>query len=384
MDKKQVSVLSLLDLSAAFDTIDHSILFRRLEESFGICDTVLAWFRSYLTGRCQRVTVNGTSSENSPLTCGVPQGSVLGPVIFIMYTKPISDVISKHSIKHECFADDTQLVKSGRLDELPEVISKTQNCISDLKSWMSSNKLQLNEDKTDVMLVVPPSMRNDPSIPTSLTIGDTSIEFSTQVRNLGVTFDHTLSFEQHVKNVCRNAYLELRKISAIRHFLTTDATKVLICSLVLSRLDYGNSLLAGSYKYLIAKLEKVQKNAARLITKASKREPSEELFRSLHWLPIQNRIKYKVASICASFFLGTGPAYLGDMLTRYSNLPKLRSASDRNQLHNTKRELTGVTFGERAFRYQGPLIWGSLPQDLREKPTLSSFKASLKTHLFRS
>lgn len=165
LDKKHVSVLSLLDLSAAFDTIDHDILFSRLQTSFGISHSVLEWFISYLTDRTQKVCVNGLYSSTAPLTFGVPQGSVLGPVLFIMYTKPISAVIHEHSISHESFADDTQLNTSGSVSDLPDIIKSTQKCISDLKSWMIDNKLQLNDEKTEILLVVPPSLKNDPSLP---------------------------------------------------------------------------------------------------------------------------------------------------------------------------------------------------------------------------
>ena len=384
LDKKHISVLSLLDLSAAFDTIDHTLLLTRLHYSFGVSHTALAWFKSYLTDRSQIVSVNGFQSDPSPLTFGVPQGSVLGPVLFIMYTKPISSVISSHSLGYESFADDTQLLKSGHIANLPHIIETTTNCISDLKSWMTENKLKLNDDKTEIMLVIPPSLKNDPSLPSKISIAGTDIQLSSQVRNLGVIFDETLCFKQQISTVCRNAYYELRKISSIRHCLSSDATKTLICSLVLSRLDYGNALLAGSFDYLIEKLQKVQNNSARLITKAPKGHHITPLLRSLHWLPVRSRIYYKIACICFSFFHGTGPAYLSEMLTKYSNLPSLRSASDSNKLSNPKRGSKSTNYGfDRSFKYQGPLVWGKIPQRIRDSQSPSAFRTSLKTHLFK-
>jgi len=157
------------------------------------------------------------------------------------------------------------------------------------------------------------------------------IEFSSSVRNLGVVFEKTMSFKRHISKVCQNAYYELRRISSNRHYLSPDATKILVCSLVLSRLDYGNALLAGSYEYLLDKLQKVQNNAARLIFKSSKKNHVTPLLRSLHWLPVRSRIKYKLSCISFSYFSGTGPSYLSEMLSRYSNLPCLCSSSDPKQ-----------------------------------------------------
>lgn len=300
-----------------------------------------------------------------------------------MYTTPISSVVSSHSVSYESFADDTQLQKSGHIVDLPEIIETTRNCISDLKLWMTENKLKLNDDKTEIMLVIPPSLKNDPSLPSQISLAGTDIQLASQVRNLGVIFDETLSFKQHISTVCRNAYHELRKISSIRHCLSSDATKTLICSLVLSRLDYGNALLAGSFDYLIEKLQKVQNNSARLITKAPKRHPITPVLKSLHWLPVRHRIHYKIACICFSFFHGTGPAYLSEMLSKYSNLPSLRSASDNNKLSIPKRGSKSTNYGfGRSFLHQGPLVWQKLPQTIRDSQSPSAFRSALKTHLF--
>jgi len=225
---------------------------------------------------------------------------------------------------------------------------------------------------TEIMLVIPPSL------PSKISIASTDIQLSSQVRNLGVIFDETLCFKQQISTVCRNAYYELRKISSIRHCLSSDATKTLICSLVLS-----NAPLAGSFDYLIEKLQKVQNNSARLITKAPKGHHITPLLRSLHWFPVRSRIYYKIACICFSFFHGTGPAYLSEMLTKYSNLPSLRSASDSNKLSNPKRGSKSTNYGfDRSFKYQGPLVWGKIPQRIRDSQSPSAFRTSLKTHLF--
>ena len=381
LDDGKVSILALLDLSAAFDTIDHDILLSRLQSSFGLHGTVLNWFRSYLGGRSQKIVANGFYSSATSLACGVPQGSVLGPVLFALYVRPVSDVINQHSLMHESFADDTQMYKSSTLSELTHTVSQIQQCFHDLKEWMSLNKLQLNDDKTELLLITPPRFLKHPSLPSSISIGASDISFSSQARNLGVTFEPTLSFKQHVANVCKVAYFEIRKISSVRHLLSAEATKTLVCSLVLSRLDYCNSLLAGSPKCLLNRLQKVQNSAARLVCRSSKQQHITPLLQSLHWLPIESRINYKLASVCFSSFCGTGPKYISDILQVYTPSRQLRSSTDTRLLRISS--IRTKSFGQRSFCFQGPTVWNTLPTTVRHMSSTSSFKSALKTHLFK-
>eukprot|EP00745_Piridium_sociabile_P025212 TRINITY_DN39921_c0_g1_i18.p1 TRINITY_DN39921_c0_g1~~TRINITY_DN39921_c0_g1_i18.p1 ORF type:complete len:291 (-),score=25.65 TRINITY_DN39921_c0_g1_i18:34-906(-) len=244
------------------------------------------------------------------------------------------------------------------------------------------SKLQLNEDQTEIMLLVPSKLQNHPSLPSSICINGTDISFTPLVRNLGVMFDSTLSFKQQVSNVCKAAYIQLRNISLIRHYLSVDATKTLVCSLVLSRLDYCNSLLAGAPKYLIERMQKVQNHAARLIFKSSRRDHITPLLHDLHWLPIQSRISYKLSSICFSSATGTGPEYLSDILNIYAPPRQLRSSAD-NRMFCIPTVRT-KSIGERSLVFQGPTIWNNLPQNIRYSVSKDSFKSALKTHLFVS
>ena len=199
-----------------------------------------------------------------------------------------------------------------------------QDCISDVKTWMTSNKLMLNDDKTECLLIVSNRTSLPNLHPTSIHIGDTDILFSLQAKNLGVTLTNNLSMEKHVTNICRSAYIEIRRISNIRHYLTTDATKTLLCAFVLSKLDYCNSLLSGSPKHLLDKLQKVQNSAARLVFKALKHKHIKPLLQKLHWLPVVSRIQYKVATLCYNSFTESYPVYLSELLTVYRPSRQLR------------------------------------------------------------
>ena len=191
-----------------------------------------------------------------------------------------------------------------------------------------------------------------------------------------------LSMFQHISNTCKAAYIQIRHISSIRHLLTTQATQTLVCSLVLSRLDYCNSLLSGCPQYLLDKLQKVQNAAARLVCKAKKSDHIHPILQTLHWLPVTHRIQYKISTICFNSISGTAPEYLSDLLQPYTPARQLRSASD-TRTFVTPRVNT-KTFGERSFSYAGPSVWNNLPQTLRHSDSTSSFKAALKMHLFNN
>ena len=382
LDDGQVSLLALLDLSAAFDTIDHDKLFTRLRLSFGFDGKALDWVVSYLSGRTQKVCVNSKYSENAILKFGVPQGSVLGPVLFVLYASPVSDVIGLHAMLHESFADDTQLHQSAPIADIDSLITRVQDCIADVKDWMTLNKLQLNDDKTELMLVSPSKYSKHPALPTSITLNSNEILISSHVRSLGVTIDKNLTLEQQVSNICKVAYLELRRISSVRHLLTIDATKTLVCALVLSRIDYCNSLLAGAPKFLLDKLQRVQNNAARLVTKSSKFDHISPVLKSLHWLPIPNRISYKVSSITFSSLFESGPSYLSEILDIYVPKRSLRSSADDRNLVTPRSNL--VKYGDRRFSVQAPKNWNALPYEIRHSNSITSFRSSLKTHLFKN
>ena len=180
-------------------------------------------------------------------------------------------------------------------------------------------------------------------------------------------------------NTCRAAYIELRRISSTRNFLSVDVTKTLMCSLVLSKLDYCNSLLSGSPQYLIQLFQKVQNTAARITLKVPRLAHTSPLLRSLHWLPVQKRIKHKVCSNCYTTLTGASPKYMSELVNVYTPSRCLRSSSDSHTL--TIPCVRTKTCGQRSIAYQGPATWNKLPFDLRHKDSLSTFKSALKIQL---
>ena len=163
VDQKKAVVLVLLDLSAAFNTIDHSILLNRLHKRYGITGTALSWFETYLTDHCQVIQLNGESSDEMRLQFGVPQGSVLGPLLFTSYTAPLGEISRRHGVELHLYADDTLVYMSFSplTDEsTTRTFQRIEACIAEIRTWLKNNKIMLNDDKTDVLVISSVSMRS--------------------------------------------------------------------------------------------------------------------------------------------------------------------------------------------------------------------------------
>uniref|UniRef100_A0AAR2KJT6 Reverse transcriptase domain-containing protein n=1 Tax=Pygocentrus nattereri TaxID=42514 RepID=A0AAR2KJT6_PYGNA len=320
-----VSLLVLLDLSAAFDTIDHAILLDRLENLVGVTGTALSWFRSYLTDRYQFVNVKGESSVLAKVIYGVPQGSVLGPILFTIYMLPLGTIISKHGINFHCYADDTQLYISSKPDDKIK-LAKIEDCVKDIKDWMSNNFLLLNSDKTEVLLLGPKLARHRHRLSNStLKLNNLSVSSSLSVKNLGVMIDADLSFDTHISNITRTAFLHLRNIAKLRNSLSLQDAEKLVHAFITSRLDYCNALLSGRHSKSLNKLQLVQNAAARVLTRTRKFDHISPVLSALHWLPVKFRIDYKILLLTYKALNGLAPQYLSELLSYYEPSRLLRS-----------------------------------------------------------
>ena len=386
MNSKCVTLLVLLDLSAAFDTVNHEILINRLQNKVGLQGTVLNWFKSYLSNRSQRISISGTLSKCFNLDCGVPQGSCLGPLLFIIYSSQLFDVIEKHLPSVHCFADDTQLYLCFKPDSQVSqdvAMRAMESCIADIRSWMISDRLLLNDEKTEMLLIGTQYQLNKLACDGCLHVGDMDIGSVACARNLGVWFDEKMSMSTHISKACSSAFFHLHNIRRIKKYLSVDSLRTIVHAFITSRLDYCNSLMYGLPNLQISKLQRVQNAAARLIMDIPKYSHITPALYELHWLPVAHRIKFKILILTFKSIYGLAPSYLSDLVkVKQTSSYSLRSNS--SLLLEVPRETMRPTLGGRSFTSSAPALWNSLPADLRIITTLGVFKSKLKTFLFRS
>lgn len=375
-DSGRYSVLVLLDLSSAFDTVDHKILLHRLENEFGVAGSVLKWFSSYLSDRTFFVYVNDILSEATPFLNGVPQGSVLGPLLFLLYITPLGNIL-KHfnNVSYHFYADDIQLYCSFNDSEFHK-LTDLLNCISCVKSWLASNCLQLNSKKTETLIIAP-----DNKIPSIVQhLGSLSSTVQSSIRNLGVWFDQSLSLDCHSRLLVRNCFYHLRNIAKLRMILTDSDLEMVIHAFISTRLDYCNSLFTFLNKSALNRLQMVQNAAARLLAGSGRRAHINPILSSLHWLPIKFRIDFKILVLTFRALNGQAPQYITDLLCIYSPGRSLRSAGQSLLIVPKTRY---KTWGDLSFEAVAPRLWNALPLCLRVADSVESFKRQLKTLLFK-
>ena len=320
-------------------------------------------------------------SAFAPVHSGVPQGSVLGPMLITMYIEPLSAIIYSHSIMHHSFADDLQLQMFAPPDGISELLHSMQSCISDVKALATANMLKLDDNKIELMLVTSKRTKHLHNLSTSITIGNAQVPFKQSVKNFGFTLDCHLTMNAHVTNIARTCYFELRRLASIRRFLTSTATATLASAFVLSRIDNCNSLLFGSTHDVTSHMQRMQNYAARVILCLPKSSSITAHLKSLHWLPGKVRSTYKIACLCYHFHSSTAPSYVTDMLHKKpSHTHNNRSSSYTMPLLNRPAR-SMAPLGDRSFSFASSSVWNSIPNDA---PSQSSFMSCLKTFLFCS
>jgi len=386
-DTKNKIILLLLDLSAAFDTVNHERLLKKLSAKYGLADTILNWFKSYLDDRSFTVNIDGTRSKKCFLRIGVPQGSILGPILFILYTKELELIAKKHGFNIHLYADDTQLyIEFNPLfDQYDDMEQRIINCFEEVSCWMSDNKLKLNPTKTEVVIV---KSKNNFDTGTStipyVKLSDSeTISCSKVVKSLGIYFDEYLTFNEQINSIIQSCTISLRNLWVIASKLSFELKRQLIHCLLFSKIDYCNGLYYNLPAYQIARLQKLQNSCVRfLYGKRIKKWSSVRPFlKDAHFLPVKERIQFKISLMVFKSINNIAPDYLQKHISIKGQLNRSMRNEDDYFLLDTP-PLPRLQRTHRGISQAAPTVWNSLPYEVRTSSDILTFKSKLKTHLF--
>ena len=374
IDSKLGVVVLIIDLSAAFDTVDHTVLLNILQSKFHITGSALLWFKSFLSGRTQRVKIGDSLSAPLLVLFGVPQGSILGPLLFNLYCSSLSDAFSRAGFDCMGYADDNLGFRVfPAFSKLSTLFSDVPRCLSSISEWTNAHFLKLNKTKTHVMVFGNKSFKQSFNMSGCLNSSSSLIPLSHSTKLLGTHIDDTVSFNLHVSKTVSSSLIILKNVRSIRKFLTPDAAETLIHSVITSKLDQCNSLLFNISSYNLTKLQRIQNFALRTVLNLHPRSDLSEHFKNLHWLTVEQRIYFKILITTFKCIHCLAPSPLA---------VKVKLSSPLDMLLDSSLFYPSSCLGKKAFSYSAPRCWNALPRSLRILPCLETFKAHLKHHLF--
>ncbi len=375
MKKGLYTGVAFLDLKKAFDTVDIPLLLHKLT-GLGVHETELSWFKNYLTNRYQCVSIGGQTSETLPIDYGVPQGSVLGPLLFIIYINDLQNQIKQAKIT--LYADDTAIFYASKdLLEIQRVLNQE---LGYAHKWLTDNKLTLNVKKTKCMLFSSKRKQTKVKKPMEIKILGEKVEVVPEFKYLGLWFDSTLSWGTHIDKICAKVSQRLGIVRRIRNCLPQQTCCMLVQSMVLPILDYGSVAWSNCSDTLGLRLQRLQNRAGKLILRCPYRTPSVEVLSRLNWPSIRQKENYQIAAMVYKWYNGQVPPYLLSLFT-----PTIKIHSHNTRLSKSNGvfiQATGNNFATRKFSHRAGVLWNSLPEQVKSAPTKKTFKLYYKNILW--
>ena len=374
----EIAVGVFCDLSKAFDTLDHEILLSKLDH-YGIRGKWLSWIRSYLTNRQQFVDMDGVKSSLSPITVGVPQGSILGPLLFLIYINDLPSALDK--LVPVMFADDTNLVLRGK--HLPEVVA-TLNCeLENLNDFFKANKLKLNADKTKLVCFRKkghPFEKEDLSV----VLDGIKLDCEKNTTFLGITLDEHLTWQDHCDKVANKMARNTGVLNRIKKLVPTTSLLTIYNSLIFSHLSYGLEVWGGTSAKNFKRITGIQKKAIRIINKSHWLAHTEPRMKKLEILKVNDQHQFQCLSLMYNMIKGVSPDVFNFKQNLNTNLRDRVLRSSVSQPNDVRLPGCSSMYNKISFPSLGPVLWNETSEELKGIDSSKRFKKELKKTFLQS
>ena len=372
MDKDEITGLVFIDFRKAFDVIDHRLLLKKLS-AYGASQKSVAWFQSYLEGRRQFVKLGQITSEQQSVKQGVPQGSILGPVLFLLFVNDMPLYLKNTTI--DIYADDTTLSLSTNWNDISSLTDLLSKDLEDTEKWSRQNKMFINIEKTKSMLITGKRLRHKlPPDSTDLQIQlhNTDIEQVTNHKLLGVYIDQDLTYEIHIDELCKKLSKRLGLLRHISPYLKQSQRMVFYLAVIKPLLMYLSSIWSSCTKDILERALRMQKRAARIILDAERTTRTITLFNALNWVPFYTDSYINRCSMAHKRLGGLTPDYINNILKTNSDIHTRSTRFSKLNFHCPLYKKS--TEGGRTFSVRTIKEWNQLPIDIKKTTNIKNFK----------
>ena len=374
LDRKMFNLVVQIDLKKAFDTVDHQILLRKLE-LFGIKGQALSFLNSYLSNRSQQCQINGFLSSAKTIRCGVPQGSILGPLFFLLYINDLPQCLSK--TKPRLFADDTSLTASG--DSIAHLEYAVNSDLENLRKWLIANKLSLNVAKTEFMLIGSKQMiKSCSNWQPNVKIENKQIKQVCECKTLGVKIDQHLSWKSNTENICNKITSGISALRRLKDFVDRQTLISVYNAIVRPYFDYCCEVWDVFGETQSKRLQKLQNRAARIILNVSNDTDHSVALQALGWKTLKVERKKAKAKMMYKLLNNMGPQSLTDLFT---NKGEMISYNLRNISSTLCLPKPRTNYLKKSFMYDGSSLWNSIPEEIKKSISLSSFRTKIAAYI---